>query len=90
MPLRCPFCNASEEGRIEGMDESGKAVTLVMFNCPFYFRFPKNLAGTDRGMQDYLAQWREREGDAWLESVGPVMKQREISNMEKYRASVAS
>jgi hypothetical protein len=83
MSLHCPFCKAPEDERIEGTDETGKRVLLVMFDCPFHFRFSLDLVGTDNSMQSYLNEWKLREGDAWLESVGPVMKNRELKNVER-------
>jgi len=75
---------------LEARDEEGEDIVLVMFDCPFYFRFYKNQIGRDElQMQAILDEWKEEEGDAWLESVGPVMKRREQRNMEHYRAKLS-
>jgi hypothetical protein len=83
LSLRCPFCNAAEDKRVEGVDESGNQVTLLMFDCPFFFRLPKNLLDTDEIVQAYLDRWRAENGNDWLDSLGPVMKSRELKNIER-------
>ncbi len=87
MTLRCPFCEAPEEERVKGIDEVGNSVVLLMFDCPFYFRMPENLMGSDDSIQAFLDEWRLQSGDEWLESVGPVMKTRELRNVERTRKS---
>jgi hypothetical protein len=72
------------------MDEEGMPVVLVLFDCPFYFAFPKSLLGSTESMQTFLNSWRSEEGEAWLESVGPVMKQRELRNIERFKSSRAA
>ncbi len=87
MTLRCPFCEAPEEERVKGIDEVGNRVVLLMFDCPFYFRMPETLMGSDDSIQAFLDEWRLQNGDEWLESVGPVMKTRELRNIERARKS---
>jgi len=84
--LRCPFCNAEEDERLEGVDEDGRNVILLMFNCPFFLKVPRESFGTDAQVQDYLNGWRKEEGELWLESVGPVLKRRELKNIERSKA----
>ncbi len=60
-----------------------------MFNCPFFFRLPQNYLGPDEKVQSYLDGWRKREGDEWLDSVGPVLKRRELRNIERSKLSKA-
>jgi hypothetical protein len=81
--LRCPFCSAEEDERLEGVDEDGRSVILLIFNCPFFMKVPRERFGSDEQLQDYLFGWRKREGDEWLESVGPVLKLRELRNIER-------
>jgi hypothetical protein len=82
MSLHCPFCHAPEDSRVDGSDDSGNHVVLLMFNCPFYFRMPAEVMdGDDSAIQCYLDDWKSREGDAWLDSIGPVMKNRELENI---------
>jgi len=83
LALLCPFCGAGEDTRVAGIDESGNEVILLMFDCPFFFRMPVDLMKDDQSIQLFLNNWRKSEGDAWLESVGPVMKSREVRNMER-------
>lgn len=55
-----------------------------MFDCPFYFKMPQEVAlGDESTVQSYLDNWRQENGEDWLESVGPVMKNRELRNMER-------
>jgi len=83
LTLRCPFCGAEEDERVEGVDESGNEVTLLMFHCPFFFKLSRDFAGEDNTIQDFLNHWRLENGNEWLESLGPVMKNRELKNMQK-------
>ncbi|MHB8567805.1 MAG: hypothetical protein ACYC9U_12000 [Nitrososphaerales archaeon] len=85
MTLYCPFCGAREDARVEGQDEVGEKVLLVMFDCPFYFRFYARDIGADNGMQVKLTNWRKENGDQWLDSVGEDMKNRELRNIEQGR-----
>jgi hypothetical protein len=88
MTLHCPFCHAQEDGRIEAQDESGNEVVLVMFKCAFYYRFPsKELKDSEEGAQHMLDNWRITAGSEWLESIGPVLRERETRNMLKYEQS---
>jgi hypothetical protein len=88
MPLHCPFCNADEDGRIDAQDESGRNVVLVMFHCPFYFRFPAEELASEELAQSNLSIWKKSHGSEWLESLGPVLRDRERKNMQKYEQSV--
>ncbi|MDG6999430.1 MAG: hypothetical protein JRN15_09985 [Nitrososphaerota archaeon] len=90
MTLHCPFCHAPEAARLDAVDEKGNSVLLVMFDCPFFFRFPVDAKGADESMQRLLDAWRIEEGDAWLNNVGPVMKAREMHNIERYQESKAN
>jgi hypothetical protein len=81
--LHCPFCNASESERVSAIDSSGKEVLLVMFDCPFFYRFLVDQYRSAEEMQRNLEDWRKKEGDQWLESIGPVMKAREMKNIER-------
>jgi hypothetical protein len=84
LTLHCPFCHASEGERLEAKDEDGEEIVLLMFDCPFYFRFYKDQVGSDDRMQETLDAWKLESGEAWLESVGPIMKERELKNVERY------
>lgn len=87
LPLYCPFCHATEDERVEAMDFEGNKVLLVMFDCPFYFRFFLEHVGSEEMMQQFLDDWKSSKGEEWLESVGPVMKAREMKNIERYKSS---
>ncbi len=84
MSIRCPFCGAPENARVDATDAEGEKILLVMFDCPFYYRFRSDQIGSGEAMQRHLEQWRLEAGDNWLESIGPVMKAREIRNMERF------
>jgi hypothetical protein len=84
LTLQCPFCDAPEDERIAGVDESGNSVVLLMFDCPFFYQLPQELASkTENEIQSFLNDWREEYGEDWLENVGPIMKNRELKNIEK-------
>jgi hypothetical protein len=85
LTIKCPFCNASEDERISGVDENGKKVMLLLFDCPFFYRLPIELLASDDSIQNYLNEWRTREGDSWLESIGPILKVRELKNIDKLK-----
>ncbi len=87
MALWCPFCHAPEEERVEAVDSEGNNVLLVMFDCPFHFTFSIDRFDSEERMQRYLEEWKSSEGKEWLESVGPVMKAREIRNMTRYEST---
>ena len=53
-----------------------------MFGCPFSFKMPQNLMGPDDSVQKHLNEWRINNGEAWLDTVGPVMQERELKNIE--------
>jgi hypothetical protein len=92
MPLHCPFCHAVEDGRIEAQDESGNNVILVMFGCPFFYRFPMNElsdSASESIAQRNLDNWKKSKGAKWLESLGPVLREREQKNMLKYEQILA-
>jgi hypothetical protein len=86
MSLHCPFCHAMEDGRVEASDGEGNPILLVMFSCPFNYKFVKDELGSDDSMQKVLDSWRATNGEDWLESLGPVMKARELKNIERSRA----
>ncbi len=89
MALYCPFCHAKEDARLSARDEEeGEDVLLVMFNCPFHFRFYSDQLGSEEEMQSLLELWRKEEGNAWLDNVGPVMKQRELQNIQRYLSTI--
>jgi len=81
--LYCPFCRAEEDDRLNGVDEEGNNVVLLMFNCPFFLKLAQDAIGSDEAAQNFLDGWRKREGDAWLDSLGPVLKRRELRNIER-------
>jgi len=91
LPLQCPFCRAPEDERVQGVDELGNHVILLMFDCPFFFQIPQELAlGDDSSIQLYLDDWKQENGNAWLDSLGPTMKERELNNMERNRKASSS
>lgn len=90
LALYCPFCHALEDGRLDARDENGEDIVLLMFDCPFHFRFYRDQVGLDGEMQKILNDWREQNGDAWLDSVGPVMKKRELRNIEQYNSRISA
>ncbi len=90
MPLRCPFCNAEEDDRVDAIDHSGKHLVLIMFDCPFAYRFSEEQMGSDDSLQARLNEWRKREGEAWLESLGPVIREREMRGIQRYEKSLQS
>ena len=87
MTIRCPFCGAVEDERVPGVDENGQKVVLLMFDCPFFCKLPIELLASNDSIQNYLNDWRTREGDSWLDSIGPILKARELRNMEKLRVA---
>lgn len=87
MTLYCPFCHAPENGRVEAVDEQNKTVLLIMFSCPFHFKFHVEDIQSDSKMQEFLEDWRSKQGSEWLESVGPIMKAREMKNISAYEYS---
>jgi hypothetical protein len=88
MPLRCPFCNSNEDTRVSAVDHSGKRLMLVMFDCPFSYRFPEEQVGSDESLQVRLNDWKVKEGEAWLESLGPIIRERERRGIERYRKTL--
>ena len=90
MPLRCPFCNAEEDERVSAIDREGRRLVLVMFNCPFSYRFPEDQAGTDESLQVRLNEWRKLEGDAWLGTLGPIIRDREMRGIQRYQETLQS
>jgi hypothetical protein len=90
LSLHCPFCHAPEDERLEAKDEEGKDIILLMFDCPFHFRFFHDQVGGDKVMQQILDDWRNENGEAWLESLGPIMKKREIQNIERFNSAVSA
>jgi hypothetical protein len=86
--LHCPFCFAPEDERVEATNEDGDSVLLVMFDCPFYYQFSTGEIASDDKMQKLLDDWRTSNGEAWLESVGPIMKARELRNIERHTATL--
>jgi hypothetical protein len=90
--LHCPFCHASEDGRIEAQDEYGANIILVMFKCPFFYRLPaeeliENGILHEENAQGILDEWKETSGEQWLQSIGPILQDRERKNMEGHRNS---
>jgi hypothetical protein len=90
MPLYCPFCHAAESERVLATDEDGKEVVLLMFDCPFFMKLEASHLESDERAQHFLNQWRMKEGDRWLESIGPILRQREMRNIERYSSRVAA
>ena len=43
---------------------------------------------SDESMQVWLNDWRAKEGDVWLESLGPIIREREMRGVERYRKSL--
>lgn len=88
--MHCPFCNAQEDERVEAVDNIGNKVLLVMFDCPFHFQFREKEVATDAKMQEVLSIWHKEKGEDWLESVGPIMKAREMRNIERSKSNKKS
>ena len=65
------------------MDENGDEVILLMFDCPFFYRLPVSRLSSDDEVQSHLNEWRSKEGDSWLDNLGPILKSREQKNMTK-------
>jgi hypothetical protein len=64
------------------VDESGVDVVLLMFDCPFSLKTPREMISQDDCVtQKFLDDWRQKNGEAWLESLGPILKNREVRNM---------
>ena len=84
MTLRCPFCNAEENARVDAEDQEGNPLVLVMFDCPFSFRFARDEMGPEDRLQHMLYDWRKTQGDSWLRSLGPVIMEREIRGIKKF------
>ncbi len=61
-----------------------------MFDCPFHFRFYQDEAGGDKEMQQILDDWRNENGESWLESLGPIMKKRELRNIERFKSALSA
>lgn len=87
MSLHCPFCHAKEADRVFATTEDGNQVVLLMFDCPFFIRMDPSTLESEEVAQDYLDQWRIKEGDIWLEGLGPVLRQREQTNIARYSAA---
>jgi hypothetical protein len=87
MSLYCPFCHASETERVLATDENQKQVLLVMFDCPFFMRMDVSQLESEEKAQRFLNDWKTREGESWLNSVGPILRERERKNMARYSAS---
>ena len=82
--LHCPFCGAPEDERVSGVDEFGSNIVLLMFDCPFSLKTPTEIISQDDSVtQKFLDDWRQKNGEAWLESIGPILKNREVRNMER-------
>lgn len=88
MTLYCPFCHANECERLSAFDRDGSRLVLVMFDCPFSYRFPEDKQGNDEELQLILDSWRKKEGQKWLESLGPVIRSREMRGIERYEKSI--
>ena len=89
MPLYCPFCHAPESERVSAMEGGGKEIILLMFDCPFFFKInPEELASEARA-QEFLNQWREKDGDKWLEGIGPILRDREMKNIQRSNVSLS-
>ena len=90
MPLFCPFCHAAEAERVQAIDENGKEIVLVMFDCPFFFRMEVSRLEPEENAQQFLNEWKNKEGDNWLSSIGPILRDREKKNIERYSSRVAA
>ena len=90
MPLHCPFCNSKEDERVNAIDREGRRLVLVMFDCPFSYRFPEDQAGTDESLQVRLNEWRKLDGDAWLGTLGPIIRDREMRGIQRYQETLRS
>ena len=88
MPLHCPFCNTDEDERVKAVDRDGKKLVLVMFDCPFSYRFPEDEMRSDDILQKRLDEWRKKDGEAWLESLGPMIRTRELRGIERFQKSL--
>ena len=87
LTLRCPFCNAEEDTRVDAVDHQGKPLVLVMFGCPFSFRFARDDMGPDEKLQLVLNDWRKNQGESWLRSLGPVIMDREMRGIKRFEES---
>lgn len=87
LTLHCPFCNAEEDTRVEAVDHEGKSVVLVMFGCPFSYKFALDEMGSDADLQRLLNDWRKTHGDSWLRSLGPVIMEREMRGIKRFEES---
>ena len=68
------------------MNPSGNNFVLIMFDSPFHSSFLKNRLVL---MNRFRPGWMVggREGGGWLESLGPIIRAREISAMERCKRS---
>jgi hypothetical protein len=87
LPLYCPFCHVRETERVSAIDENEKQVVLVMFDCPFSMKLDVSEIESDVKAQQFLNEWREKEGDRWLDSIGPILREREEKNIARYLSS---
>ena len=90
MTLYCPFCHAEEADRVEAVDEQGTKLVLLMFDCPFAIRVDPIAIQDEPRAQLYLNDWRLKEGDSWLDKIGPILKEREMRNIEKLKSSLGA
>ncbi len=88
LTLHCPFCNAVECERVSAVDHEGKRLVLIMFDCPFSHRFDEEELGSDEILQSKLDVWRRRDGDSWLESLGPLIRERELHGIERFQKTL--
>ncbi len=55
-----------------------------MFDCPFSLKITQKLIlENDDLLQKYLDDWQQKNGVAWLDSIGPILKNRELGNMDR-------
>lgn len=73
---------------MSAIDHEGNHLVLVMFDCPFSYRFSEDQKEEDSVLQKRLNDWRKREGETWLETLGPVIREREMRGIERYQKSL--
>lgn len=71
-------------------EEDGTEVLLLMFDCPFFMKLEVSNLESDEKAQAFLNQWRTEDGEQWLQSVGPILREREKKNIARYSSRVAA
>lgn len=71
-------------------EEDGTEVLLLMFDCPFFMKLKVSNLESDEKAQAFLNQWRTEDGEQWLQSVGPILCEREKKNIARYSSRIAA